>query len=164
VTRDAGLTLRPATPHDAALLLCWRNEEAAVHYSRTGRSVTEAEHAAWIERRLSLPRPLLWIAVEGQTPVGQVRFDVDANAHPRTGEVAITVDAAHRRRGAGTAILHLVQGLASDLGLDCLDAWIHSANAASLRAFARSGFEEQDRDGQFLRMRWCTRVGETPRA
>ena len=162
MSQGPGISLRPATIDDGPLLLHWRNDETTVRFSQTGRRVTEDEHVTWIARRLALARPLLWIAVEGEIPVGQVRVDLDADAFPVAGEVSIAVDPAHRGRGAGNTMLVLLQDMVVDLGIDCLDAWIHVDNIASLRAFSRRHLTEQERRDAFVRLRWCRRERAAP--
>ena len=156
MTAAARVRLRPATLADAALLQHWRNDQAAVRFSRTGRAVTDEEHIDWLRGRLSEPRPMLWIAVDDTTPLGQVRIDVDPGADAGCGEVAITVDPVRRGRGLATAMLRALQAVAAELGISVLDAWIHVDNVASFRAFARCGFRIVEPGEPFLRMRWST--------
>ncbi|WP_207622176.1 UDP-2,4-diacetamido-2,4,6-trideoxy-beta-L-altropyranose hydrolase [Alienimonas californiensis] len=89
------LTLRPAGPDDAALLLAWRNDPAVREASRSPREVQPEEHARWLAGVLADPDRTLLIAEEGGAPVGSVRLD----AGPSGQEISYTVAPAARGRG-----------------------------------------------------------------
>ncbi len=134
-----GVVLRPATPNDAALLLEWRNERAAVRYSVTGLPIDAAVHARWLAARLSRPPQRLWIAEESGEPVGQARVD-DEGA---TGIVSIAVAPEHRGRGIAPQILMaLLVEMRADTTVRKLVAMVHPENTASLRAFERARFQD----------------------
>jgi RimJ/RimL family protein N-acetyltransferase len=138
--RRPGVTLRPATERDAAVLLTWRNDPEAVRFSGTARAVTTQEHNDWLAARIVDPATCIWIAEEGSTAVGQVRIDIEDG----TGTVSVAVAPGHRGHGLGTAILRaLVAEVEGDPRVTRLRALAHAENVASLRAFERVGFQAQ---------------------
>jgi RimJ/RimL family protein N-acetyltransferase len=145
---EARLTLRAATSGDEALLLGWRNDPDAVRFSVSGRGVTPAEHATWLQRRLADPDTDLWIAEERGTPVGQVRVDVEGGV----GTVSIAVAPGERGRGVGTAALRAMVGeFEADPAVLTLRALVHTENPASVRAFELAGFRRLERrEGEFI--------------
>jgi UDP-2,4-diacetamido-2,4,6-trideoxy-beta-L-altropyranose hydrolase len=135
--RRPEVTLRPAREDDAARVMEWRNDDDAVRFSVTGRAVLEAEHRPWFSSQLSDGRVRLWIAEQGDSPVGQVRLDVAEG----TGTVSIAVAREHRGRGIAVAMLRaVIEAAGGDDDLRTLKALTHPGNTASLGAFERAGF------------------------
>jgi UDP-2,4-diacetamido-2,4,6-trideoxy-beta-L-altropyranose hydrolase len=138
----ARVTLRPATPQDAALLLEWRNDPVAVRFSVTGRSVAPEEHAAWLRTRLEDPNTLLWLAEEGSTAVAQVRVDLENGV----GTVSIGVAPEARGRGVASATLRaMLEAMERDPRATRLRAVAHPDNGASVHAFEAIGFRRLGR-------------------
>ena len=72
---DIANQLRPATFEDLERLLQWRNQPFYLKNSTSQSAVTSEEHHAWFTRALSNPDQLIFIVVQGDEPIGQVRFD-----------------------------------------------------------------------------------------
>lgn len=144
--------LRRVRSDDVDLVREWRNDEDAVRFSVNGRRVSPDEHARWFADQMRNSERLFWIAEEHGDPVGQVRVDV----RDREGTVSIVVAPGQRGRGMGTSILRaLLSEMAHHPEVDTLIALAHQDNAASLRAFERSGFRDlQQSEGAFTRLRW----------
>jgi UDP-2,4-diacetamido-2,4,6-trideoxy-beta-L-altropyranose hydrolase len=145
--QGAGVTLRPATKDDAALLLDWRNDSEAIRFSVSGHGVNPAEHREWLSARLNDPSTHLWIAEQGGDAVGQVRVDVQDG----TGTVSVAIAASQRGRGFGSAVLQaMVLEMERNGDTGRLRALAHSENTASIRAFERAGFHRLTRrEGEF---------------
>jgi RimJ/RimL family protein N-acetyltransferase len=145
------LTLRAATIDDAPRILAWRNEPTTVRFSGTRSPISDADHLAWLSRRLSDPDTRIWIAdVEG-VEVGQVRLE----RHGDGAEVHIAVAPEARGRGYGRTIIRAVQLRTSELeGIVRLVGRVHVANAASMRLFAHCGFEQVSVEGEFAQFEW----------
>ena len=94
--------LRRAGPEDEWSLLEWANDPEVREQAFAPRSISPETHRAWFQKKLADPHCVLLIAedVHG-LPIGQVRFDCDANE----AVVDISVDPALRGRGVGQALL-----------------------------------------------------------
>jgi RimJ/RimL family protein N-acetyltransferase len=138
-----GLALRPAAAEDSARVLAWRNDPASVASSLTGAPVAEADHAGWYANVLADPARVLWIAEDSGRPAGSVRLDRGAEG---TAEVSIALEPAARGLGLAAPVLDLATAAAEGFAAD-LVAQVRQANAPSLRAFARAGYDEVARDG-----------------
>jgi RimJ/RimL family protein N-acetyltransferase len=86
------------------------------------------------------PSCLFFIAVDREdTPVGQVRFDID-----RDGKAEISVSVDRDKRGLGYGALLISKAVKEVFHLTCIrsvHAFIKPNNEASIRAFERSGFK-----------------------
>ncbi len=120
---------------DELLIFGWQWEPGARTHSRNTNSPSREEHAAWMAEKLADPscHPMV-IMVDGR-PRGVLRLD-------RRGdegfEVSILITESARGKGIGSAALRAANGLAPHLRLL---AEIFPKNTASLRAFAKAGFE-----------------------
>lgn len=91
------MELRRATINDAKMLFDWRNDSETRAMSRDTSELVMENHVGWLNRRLSLADPGLYIAEEDGDTVGMVRIDDD--------EISYTVAPSHRRKGIGEAML-----------------------------------------------------------
>lgn len=91
------MELRRATINDAKMLFDWRNDPETRAMSRDTSELVMEDHVGWLNRRLPLTDPGLYIAEEDGHTVGTVRIDHD--------EISYTVAPLHRRKGIGEAML-----------------------------------------------------------
>jgi RimJ/RimL family protein N-acetyltransferase len=134
------ITIRRAGPGDADLLLAWANDPVTRAASFHPNPIEAATHAAWFRSRLASPMTRLFIGLEDDVPVGQVRLEGDADGRV---EVAISVAAAARHRGMGQALLAAALEAASadaDLEARVFVAQIRPDNRSSIALFVRGGF------------------------
>lgn len=149
------LTIRPATPADAELLLTWRNDAETLRWSRGHQPVAEEVHRAWLRDSLANPDRLLLIA-ETDHPVGTVRFD---RIEPGVWEVSITVAPADRGKGLASRLLLTGEGALQARHTPArILANIHEDNEPSLALFGHAGYEPTARppDGPYL---WLAKQG-----
>ena len=138
--------IRRAGAEDADLLLAWANDPVTRAASFHPAPIDAATHAEWLGGRLRSPTTRLFIGLEDDVPVGQVRLEADADGRV---EVAISVAPAARRRGHGQALLAaaLDTGKAdADLGARVFVARIRPDNRPSIALFARGGFHRAAAD------------------
>jgi RimJ/RimL family protein N-acetyltransferase len=133
------ISLRRARPADADALLRWRNDEVTRAFSFNSDEVSAAEHARWLEQRLTDSDCLLWIAECGGESIGQVR--VDRRGAERA-EISIAIAPEHRGRGhAERVIMAAVDEVRRQRFASELVARIKPENARSLAAFSGAGFQ-----------------------
>jgi predicted dehydrogenase/RimJ/RimL family protein N-acetyltransferase len=142
------MRLRAAGPHDAERLLAWRNDPDTRRGARTSHEIATDEHAAWLARSLEDRSARLWIAECEGHPVAHVRANVLDNG---AAELHIVVAPQARGRGLGQAALVLAGAqILADPEISLLRAHVKPDNRASLRAFARAGFEVVGTDADGL--------------
>lgn len=141
------LSLRPATPADAALVWRWRHEGDATRHYRNAAPTPLDAHLRWFDAALGDPRRSLFIVEHDGTPVIHVRLD----HHPTGAEVALAVSA--RARGQGLAAPALALAFARTQRVAAFDAEVHEGNTPSRRLFEGLGFRCIGVTSPFLRYR-----------
>lgn len=98
------LVLRTVNIHDSKTIFNWRNHPAIRLHSTHSEPITWETHQAWLNRVITDPDRLLYIATIRDEPVGVIRFDLDGDI----AEVSLYLDPDQLGRGLGTALL--IQG------------------------------------------------------
>ncbi len=134
------LVWREARLADADFLWRWANDRETRQNSFSKSPIPYAAHVAWLEQRLASDATRIWIFSDGDTPVGQVRFDIAGGV----AEIGITVAPEQRGRGYGKAMLEQAIRCLHEARRDHVRprASVLARNEASLRLFKACGFEE----------------------
>lgn len=139
----SGITLRPATQHDADLLLTWRNHPITRCNSLCQDEIDRATHLEWLDSRLNSSDCHLFIAQNSKgTPVGQVRFEI------RGKEAYISIGTAPERFGfgiGGTMVRLALAWLAQAHPRATAVALVRPENHISRKMFEHAGFSLTDR-------------------
>ncbi|MBR0757036.1 GNAT family N-acetyltransferase [Bradyrhizobium jicamae] len=120
--------IRPATKDDARLLFGWRNEESTRMMSKNKDTVDWNDHVGWLDRRLALADPNLFIFELDEKPVATFRIDGE--------DVSYTVAPEQRNRGIAKLMLNEVR---SRFGR--LRAQVYADNVPSIKVAQTAGFE-----------------------
>lgn len=134
-----GIMIRPVERTDRDVLLAWRNDPSAHRYYEHPHPVSPENHDRWLDDRLALDPPALWLAWSGATPLGSVRMDLD---HQGAAELSIVVDAEYRGRGTGATLLAWAVEVAPTLGVHTIIARVRPENLSSRRLFEAAGYEQ----------------------
>lgn len=132
--------MRPAETADARRLLSLRNDPLIVSLSRSGRPVTWEEHEQWFAQVLAAPeRHRIYFLTQERKTVGVLRFD---RASEDSAEITIYLLKSATGRGLGTEIIRRGCAMITrDWRITKVLAHIIRGNEASMRAFAKAGFE-----------------------
>lgn len=137
------MTIRDATPSDAAALLAIHNE--AVRTTTAIWDETEvdlADRSAWLHDRLSAGHPVLVAEVDGvvagYASYGQWR---PKSGYRHTVENSLYVLASHHGQGLASALFDELLTRARGAGLHRMVAMIESSNTLSIDLHARRGFQ-----------------------
>jgi UDP-2,4-diacetamido-2,4,6-trideoxy-beta-L-altropyranose hydrolase len=134
------ITVRTATEADAERLLAWANDPATRAAGFHPSPIDPGEHERWLTARLASGSGRLFIGLDGDRPVGQVRLEADDDGRV---EVGISVAPEARGRGIGRALLEagLAAGVSdASLRVAVFVARIRADNAASVAMFRGAGF------------------------
>lgn len=134
------ITVRPATGDDAERLLAWANDPLTRSAGFHPSPIDLPTHRRWLAERLASPSSRLYVGLEDDRPVGQVRLEADAVGRV---EVGLSVAPDARGRGVGRALLQagIAAGQADQtLRAEVFVARIRPDNAASLALFSGVGF------------------------
>ncbi len=138
------LVLRMVAEGDCRLLWTWANDPNVRASAFSEGPIPFEDHERWFSRKLRDPNTVIFIAeTRAGAPVGQVRFDVDAQGDA---EIDFSVAREWRGRGYGREILEMG---AARLFATGRAARVHGAvkesNLASQRSFEAAGFTTASR-------------------
>lgn len=102
---ETGAYLRQATPEDKDLLYQWRNDPVCRKNSINQDEVLYESHCAWFMDRLNSKDCRIFICMEKDIPVGQVRVDYQDG----DGKISYSVSADCRGKGYGSQMLELLE-------------------------------------------------------
>ncbi len=137
-----GMTLRRAVPGDARTVFGWRNDPFILQLGSSRASVAWPEHETWFERKLADRDCLMLIVQKDAQPIGQVRFDKQAD-----GGCVISVYLLQPHVGKGLGVAAIRQGCreaGQALGARRILACVRGDNLPDQKAFAKAGFQRAD--------------------
>lgn len=134
------MLLRVARIEDSRLLYEWANDPEVRRMAFSSGPIAWQAHIRWFERKIKDPNTCIYIAIEDNEPVGQIRFDIincfEAN-------VDIHTKPGMRGKGIGSRIIALgVSRVFSNFGVNAIHAIIKQENSKSREAFQKAGFKE----------------------
>lgn len=126
--------LRRARLKDLMKIYRWRNLDAIIENSTSGREVGFVEHVRWFLRSDVYP-----YIIDEDKGLVWVRKQPGCNE----GDVSLYLLPEYRGRGIGRTALDVFKGKAEfDLGLKSLIAFVRAGNNASVRVFKSVGFKQ----------------------
>ena len=155
------ISIRAARPEDAATLVALgasigREPEAWLLNTDGWRSVTEERR--YLRALKRFPHAAVFVAEVDGTLVG--RLSLSRDTHPSSYHVAdlgLMIDAGHRRRGIGRALLEAAVAWARGAGVRKLELHVFPWNEPALRLYEAFGFEREGlrrehyrRDGDYV--------------
>jgi UDP-2,4-diacetamido-2,4,6-trideoxy-beta-L-altropyranose hydrolase len=137
-----GLYLRPANQTDCCLLWRWANAPLARGMSLNSSPIPFKDHIHWFERKMASKKSLILILEHKTLPVGQIRFDLDAE---RNAHVSIYVDQPYRGQSLGTYLLkegtkHYLNRQLDNDPIRSVIGRVRSGNLSSCRIFEKAGY------------------------
>ena len=134
------LYLRKTIKKDIELLYEWVNDPLVRMNSFNTGIVHHEEHVNWFNQSLANPDRDMYICMDGEIPVGQIRVDYDSNGN---GVISYAVAADYRGKGYGRRMLELLEiEVAKKKGAGrYLFGEVKPENEASLRAFMNLGYK-----------------------
>ena len=131
------IELRRAIVEDCRLIWEWANDPTVRRASFSQTTIPWQHHTKWFSQKLGDPGCHLFVVMDGDRPIGQVRFEVARDE----AEVHISIAAPDRGHGQGAAALRVgAARIKRDAGVARIVAHIKSGNAASIRVFESAGF------------------------
>jgi pseudaminic acid synthase len=150
------LTYRPATKNDSSELLRWRNDAQTRAMSLTQEIVDEQTHATWFQSSLNSPNRYIFIACEGETPIGSVRLD---DREAGCWEISFMVAPEFRGKHLSSLMIQGIEPLARTLRIVTISARIRSENEISIKVMKKAGyyhFTYMDNDLMYCQKRIVT--------
>lgn len=137
------LQLRKADHGDMDLLFEWANDDAVRANAFHTEKIPYEEHVRWFEKMLADAEVYQYILCAGETPVGQIRLNVEC------GVAVIDYSIAPRQRGKGygSRMLEMIQPQLQTekrLHVTKMMGQVKYENHASARAFEKNGFLKKE--------------------
>lgn len=139
--KEITLNIRKAQAADCQLYYSLANDPETRRQAIHGQDIPWEEHVSWFERKLAQEEAYLYVVEQGQTPVGQVRFDADPE---NKSLFVISYSLAPEARGMGLGELILQKALRrfylERREAVSLKALVKEKNTASFRIFENLSF------------------------
>ncbi|MGB8989481.1 MAG: UDP-2,4-diacetamido-2,4,6-trideoxy-beta-L-altropyranose hydrolase, partial [Candidatus Sulfotelmatobacter sp.] len=134
----SGLNLRRTTDSDCETFWDWANDPEARAASFRSKAISWEEHARWFRAKMVDLKAILYTATNKHGDrVGEVRYQIEG----KRAQLSISVDKRYRGRGVGQKLLTLAtEKVFQDSAIECIDAYVKPANAASVKLFTSVGF------------------------
>ena len=134
--------LRPADTFDMEMLLEWANEKHARLNSFNTEIIQKEVHIKWLDNILNSKTTKLFIMMQDDTPVGEIRLEIQGN----TGKLSYLIAHDHRGTGLGRKIISLLEDwIAESYNQEIiLQGFVKKSNLVSAHIFEVSGYEKNE--------------------
>jgi len=138
--RGDRIRLRHVREEDKLLLWEWANAPEVRAASFSTDSIPWEQHVQWFVAKQKDPNCVFYLALdEADTPLGQVRFDVDG----AEATISISLDAKFRGQGYGSQLITMAsQKLCQRMPILLVHAYVKERNDTSAHAFLKAKFLE----------------------
>ena len=133
------LYLRSVIIEDAEDILRWRNDPSTRESSFTKDEIELEAHYAWLKKKLCDRDCFMYILMDGEKKVGNIRVDIEDGI----GEISYMIAPESRGKGYGKKILELVEPEVSKKVISLVGYTLKS-NTASGRCFTANGYTCKD--------------------
>jgi RimJ/RimL family protein N-acetyltransferase len=130
---------------DQDMVFRWRNDPFVVAQGSFHRGVGWEEHKAWFEKTILGNSRRMFIVLDREDPIGQIRFD-----RKDLRECVVSVYLLQAFTGRGLGVQAIRKGCAAIFevwDVDRVMACVRLDNQASRSAFLKSGFQEIEATG-----------------
>jgi spore coat polysaccharide biosynthesis protein SpsF len=137
------MILRKSTEKDCDLLFGWANDNSVRKNSFNSNKITYEDHIKWFQNKLELNNCIIYIGVENNNTIGQVRLDINDNI----GIINYSICKYYRGKGYGTKMLQELErmlGLENSLGINKLIGKVKHNNVPSQRVFEKCDYKVLD--------------------
>lgn len=144
------LFLRNATIEDARDVFNWRNDPTTRANSFNKDEIDLESHMLWFGKRLGRENSLMYILMNGNKKVGNIRIDIEGT----TGEISYMIAPEARGKGYGKKILALLEKTLSESEagerINRLSGSVLKGNRASCRCFLANGYSETEQEDSYF--------------
>jgi UDP-2,4-diacetamido-2,4,6-trideoxy-beta-L-altropyranose hydrolase len=135
---ESQLLIRQATEDDLLTYFHWANEAETRRQAIHSDFIELETHRQWFNRKIKSTNDFLFIFEQDGQPVGQVRFEAEADHYV----ISFSVDTHFRGKGLGTTLIKMsLEALQQTLGRrPKVKAYVKPVNTASLQVFRQNAF------------------------
>ena len=132
------IRFRSVCEEDCRLIWEWANEPNVRAVSFSTELIPWERHVQWFKSKLNDSDCIFYVAINEESPIGQVRYDVNGNESV----ISISIDQKFRGQGYGSAIIQLTSRTLFDVSnVNVIRAYVKQGNEVSARAFVKAGFK-----------------------
>lgn len=138
----SNLYLRKAALSDLDLYYEWANDPVVRSNSFSSEPIPYEDHVKWFNRSLNKDDVHLFVMMEDDVPVGQIRINIsDAVA-----EISYSISSEFRGKGYGRKIVSLlIEKIKKEIpGIKTISARVKPDNEASKKVFEKEGFNMKE--------------------
>lgn len=138
----SNLYLRKAELSDLDLYYEWANDPAVRRNSFCSELIPYEDHVKWFNRSLNEEDGHLYVLMENDVPVGQIRINIsDAVA-----EISYSISSEFRGKGYGRKIVALlIEKIKKEIpNIKTISARVKPDNEASKKVFEKEGFNMKE--------------------
>lgn len=143
------LFLRYATIEDARDVFDWRNDPVTRENSFNKDELDLESHMLWFGKRLGRENTLMYIMMNKDKKVGNIRIDIEGT----TGEISYMIAPDARGKGYGKKILALLEqtlsGSEAGEKITALSGSVLKGNKASCRCFLSNGYTQTEEEDSY---------------
>lgn len=151
-TENSFIHIRIVSLADSTCIWNWRNDATTRLYSFNSQFISWQTHRQWYAKALRDPDRIIYVGLSDTGgKIGMCRFDL-APDH-RVAEISINLNPAFRGRRLSSPMVAASIRQFRTVSNAALIATIKNDNLASLRCFARSGFELETTGADFSTFR-----------
>lgn len=133
------MIFRKAVKEDCNLLYEWANEPVVRQNSFNSERIKYEDHVEWFNKKLNSPDSYLYICMDEDKPIGQIRIEVEDGI----GLINFSVDSGSRGMGYGKKMLNKIAEVLKEdvIIIEKLIGKVKPENAASRKAFEGAGYK-----------------------
>jgi RimJ/RimL family protein N-acetyltransferase len=140
--------LREATWEDRDFLFELANDEQVRANSFSQETIKYEDHINWLVNKLNDPTCKLFICMDENEKIGQIRLDISN----RKAKISFSVVEAKRGQGIGTKMLELIKDKVEHELL--VFGEVKKENQSSQRSFIKAGYLQAEDDGDYFIYEW----------
>lgn len=132
--------LRKCLIDDCDTLYKWSNDPTVRINAFNTSPIPYEEHLEWFEKSLKNEKRKIFICIDNDIKVGQIRIDIENNI----ATISYTVDKDARGKGIGTEMLKLLYKNIkfNDIQIEKLKGIVKKENIASKKAFLNNDYKQ----------------------
>jgi UDP-2,4-diacetamido-2,4,6-trideoxy-beta-L-altropyranose hydrolase len=140
------ISLRPVTIGDLQMVFHWRNDPFIIAHGSSGREVAWDEHEKWFTETIADSNRRMFIIVDHDEPIGQIRFDRETRQHC---VVSVYLLRSFTARGLGVDAIRTGCGaIFQTWDVERVVACVRQDNPCGRSAFLKAGFHESESGGK----------------
>lgn len=132
-------SLRRATPSDLMTYFHWANDVAVRSNSFNSKPIALSDHENWFLNKISSDDSYLFVAMLGEQPVGQIRFDSIPNM---SFEIGFSIDKNFRGLSLGSEIIRTgtEELIRLNPSIVQIIGKVKKENVGSMQSFVKAGY------------------------